>query len=58
MVNKRLQSGEALDIRERGRRVFAVWLDYECVAQSPAFADSSACQAAIQRLREALAPQE
>ncbi|WP_445941042.1 hypothetical protein, partial [Pseudomonas sp.] len=35
-----------------------VWLDDECVAQSPAFADSEACQAAIQRLREALAPQE
>jgi tryptophanyl-tRNA synthetase len=57
MVNKRLQSGEALDIREQDGG-FAVWLDDECVAQSPAFADSSACQAAIQRLREALAPQE
>ena len=57
MVNKRLQSGEALDIREQDGG-FGVWLDDERVAQSPAFADSSACQAAIQRLREALAPQE
>jgi tryptophanyl-tRNA synthetase len=57
MVNKRLQSGEALDVREQDGG-FGVWLDDECVAQSPAFADSSACQAAIQRLREALAPAE
>ncbi|HBX57063.1 MAG TPA: tryptophan--tRNA ligase, partial [Pseudomonas sp.] len=57
MVNKRLQSGEALDVREQDGG-FGVWLDDECVAQSPAFADSSACQAAIQRLREALAVQE
>ena len=57
MVNKRLQSGEALDVREQDSG-FGVWLDDECVAQSPAFADGSACQTAIQRLREALAPQE
>ncbi|MDP2747042.1 tryptophan--tRNA ligase [Pseudomonas sp.] len=57
MVNKRLQSGEALDIREQDGG-FCVWLDGECVAQSPAFADSAACEAAIARLREALAPQE
>jgi tryptophanyl-tRNA synthetase len=57
MVNKRLQSGEALDVREQDGG-FGVWLDDECVAQSPAFADSSACQAAVQRLREALVPAE
>ena len=57
MVNKRLQSGDALDVREQDAG-FGVWLEGECVAQSPAFADSSACQAAIQRLREALAPAE
>ncbi len=56
-VSKRLQSGEALDLREQGEG-FALWLDAECIAQSPAFADAAACQAAIQRLREALAPAE
>ncbi len=56
-VSKRLQSGEALDLREQGEG-FALWLDAECIAQSPAFADAGACQAAIQRLREALAPAE
>ncbi|HLA29541.1 MAG TPA: tryptophan--tRNA ligase, partial [Pseudomonas sp.] len=57
LVNKRLQSGEALDVREQDGG-FAVWLEGECVAQSPAFADGAACQAAIRRLREALAPAE
>ncbi|MFZ3023968.1 tryptophan--tRNA ligase [Pseudomonas sp.] len=56
-VSKRLQSGEALDLREQGEG-FALWLDAECIAESPAFADASTCQAAIQRLREALAPAE
>ena len=57
LVNKRLQSGEALDVREQGAG-FAVWLDGACVAESPAFTDASAREAAIARLREALAPQE
>jgi tryptophanyl-tRNA synthetase len=57
LVNKRLQSGDALDVREQDGG-FAVWLEGECVAQSPVFADGAACQAAIQRLREALAPQD
>ena len=56
-VNKRLQSGEALDVREQGAG-FAVWLDDACVAESPAFADAAAREAAIARLREALTPQE
>ena len=56
-VSKRLQSGEALNLREQGEG-FALWLDAECIAESPAFADAAACQAAIQRLREALAPAE
>ncbi|PAV47707.1 tryptophan--tRNA ligase [Pseudomonas sp. HAR-UPW-AIA-41] len=56
-VNKRLQSGEALDVREQGAG-FAVWLDGACVAESPAFADAAAREAAIARLREALTPQE
>ena len=56
-VNKRLQSGEALDVREQGAG-FAVWLDGASVAESPAFADAAAREAAIARLREALTPQE
>ena len=56
-VSKRLQSGDALDLREQGEG-FALWLDAECIAESPAFADAAACQVAIQRLREALAPAE
>ena len=56
-VSKRLQSGDTLDLREQGEG-FALWLDAECIAESPAFADAAACQAAIQRLREALAPAE
>ena len=57
MANKRLQSGEALDVRAEGQ-VFAVWIDGENVASSPEFADGQALEAAIVRLREALAPQE
>ena len=56
-VTKRLQAGEALDIRVDGN-AFAVWLDGAAVAQSPAFADLQACEQAIERLREALAPQD
>jgi len=56
-VTKRLQAGEALDIRVDGN-AFAVWLDGAAVAQSPAFADVQACEQAIERLREALAPQD
>ena len=56
-VGKRLQSGDELDLREQGDG-FALWLDAECIAESPAFSDAAACQAAIQRLREALAPAE
>jgi tryptophanyl-tRNA synthetase len=56
-VNKRLQSGEPLDVREQDGG-FAVWLDDEAVAHSPAFADAAECQAAIARLREALAAQD
>lgn len=56
MVNKRLQSGESLDIRDDGHG-FAVWVDGECVATSPEFADAQAQNAAVERLREALAPE-
>ncbi|MGG2395916.1 tryptophan--tRNA ligase [Pseudomonas sp. SH1-B] len=57
MVGKRLQSSEALDVRIDGL-AFAVWLDDESVASSPEFADTAAVEAAIARLREALAPSE
>ena len=57
MINKRLQSGEPLDVRVEGQ-VFAVWIDSERVASSPEFADGQALEDAIARLREALAPQE
>jgi tryptophanyl-tRNA synthetase len=56
-ASKRLQSGEALDVRAQGE-VFSVWLDDEPVGESPAFADAAALDDAIARLREALAPQE
>ncbi|MHA6492616.1 tryptophan--tRNA ligase [Pseudomonas borbori] len=56
-VCKRLQAGDALEVREQGVS-FGIWLDGECVASSPEFADTAARDAAIVRLREALAPQE
>ncbi|MWV11644.1 tryptophan--tRNA ligase [Pseudomonas sp. R-28-1W-6] len=56
-ASKRLQSGEALDVREQGEG-FGLWLDGELVGESPAFADAAARDAGIARLREALAPQE
>ncbi|KPU59305.1 tryptophan--tRNA ligase [Pseudomonas fluorescens] len=54
-VTKQLQAGQALDVRsdELG---FSVWLEGECVADSPAFADSAARDAAIEALRIALTP--
>ncbi|WP_134676865.1 tryptophan--tRNA ligase [Ectopseudomonas khazarica] len=57
MVGKRLQAGEALDVRADGL-FFSVWIDGESVATSPEFADAQALEGAIQRLREALAPQD
>ncbi|HSC84140.1 MAG TPA: tryptophan--tRNA ligase [Pseudomonas sp.] len=56
-ASKRLQSGEALDVREQGDG-FALWLDGEAVGESPLFADAAAREQAIAKLREALAPQE
>jgi tryptophanyl-tRNA synthetase len=53
MVNKRLQSGDELDVRQHNSG-FAVWLDDAAVAHSPDFADSASCESAIARLREAL----
>ncbi|HCR1214920.1 TPA: tryptophan--tRNA ligase [Pseudomonas aeruginosa] len=54
-VSKRLLAGETADLRAEGN-AFGLWLDGEVVAQSPAFADAAARDAAIERTREALAP--
>lgn len=54
-VTKQLQSGQPLDMRNEDLS-FGVWLEGECVAQSPAFADSAARDAAIEALRIALTP--
>ncbi|POA76739.1 tryptophan--tRNA ligase [Pseudomonas sp. DP16D-R1] len=54
-VTKQLQSGQPLDVRNEDLS-FSVWLEGECVAQSPAFADSASRDAAIEALRLALTP--
>ena len=54
-VTKQLQAGEALDIRLQDLS-FSVWLHDACIADSPAFADSAARDAAIEALRVALVP--
>ena len=54
-VTKQLQSGEPLDVRT-DELSFSVWLDDACVADSPAFADSSSRDGAIEALRVALLP--
>ncbi|MFS2094210.1 tryptophan--tRNA ligase [Pseudomonas sp. Pseusp11] len=54
-VTKQLQSGQPLDVRSEDLS-FSVWLEGECVADSPAFADSAARDAAIGALRVALTP--
>ena len=56
-ASKRLQSGEALDVRAEGL-AFSVWLDGELIGESPACVDAAAVEVAIARLREALAPQD
>ncbi|WP_285419401.1 tryptophan--tRNA ligase [Pseudomonas sp. efr-133-TYG-5] len=54
-VTKQLQAGQALDIRPADLS-FSVWLEGECVGDSPAFADAAARDAAIAALRVALTP--
>ena len=54
-VTKQLQAGQDLDVRSEDLS-FSVWLEGECVADSPAFADSAARDAAIEALRIALTP--
>ncbi|MEX6675595.1 tryptophan--tRNA ligase [Pseudomonas sp. W2Oct36] len=56
-VTKQLQQGGELDIRPEGD-AFTLWLSDTCVADSPAFADAAARDAAIESLKLALAPQQ
>ena len=54
-ATKQLQSGQALDLRSDALS-FSLWLGGEHVADSPAFADAVARDAAIAELRIALTP--
>lgn len=54
-VTKQLQLGQPLDVRSEDRS-FSVWLEGECVADSPTFADDAARDVAIDALRVALTP--
>ncbi|MCF7533189.1 tryptophan--tRNA ligase [Pseudomonas petrae] len=56
-VTKQLQQGGELDIRPEGD-AFTLWLSDAYVADSPAFADAAARDAAIESLKLALAPQQ
>ena len=56
-VTKHLQGDEELDLRTAAN-TFSLWLQGECVADGPEFADSAARDSAIAALRAALAPQQ
>ena len=56
VASKRLLGGE-LELRADGVG-FALWLDGEAVAHSPAYPDKAACRAAMHYAGEALKPQE
>lgn len=56
-VTKQLQQGQALDIRSQGLG-FSLWLEDDCVAQGPEFADAGARDSAVETLRAALTPQQ
>ena len=55
MVSKQLQQGGELDIRTDDNG-FTLWLEGQCVADSPSFADATSRDAAVQSLKLALAP--
>ncbi|MDU8455990.1 MULTISPECIES: tryptophan--tRNA ligase [unclassified Pseudomonas syringae group] len=57
IASKQLQQGGELDLRSETNG-FTLWLDGECVADSPVFADATARDNAIQTLKLALAPQQ
>ncbi|VVP41957.1 tryptophan--tRNA ligase [Pseudomonas fluorescens] len=54
-VTKQLQAGQPLDVRSEDLS-FSVWLEGECVADSPTFTDSAVRDVAIDALRVALTP--
>ncbi|MET0611237.1 MAG: tryptophan--tRNA ligase [Pseudomonas caspiana] len=56
-VSKQLQQGGELDLRAEADS-FTLWLDGQCVADSPVFSDAAARDAAIESLKLALAPQQ
>jgi tryptophanyl-tRNA synthetase len=56
-ITKQLQQGGDLDVRSEDS-VFTLWLEGQCVADSPEFADADARDAAIEALKLALAPQQ
>lgn len=56
-ISKQLQQGGELDLRTEGQ-TFTLWLDGQCVADSPEFADNASRDAAIESLKLALAPQQ
>jgi len=49
------QGVDALELRADAEGRFTLWLDNECVADSPSYADEAALEAAMLRLRQALA---
>src|SRR5690606_16429793 len=56
-ISQRLiaQGPDALELREDEGTQFTLWLDGECIADSPSFADPAALDAAMLRVREAIA---
>ena len=55
LAAKHVQSAQdGLDIRQDNQQL-TVWLDEQCIAQSPEYASVEACQAALVELRAALA---
>ena len=55
LAAKHVQSAQdGLDIRQDNQQL-TVWLDEQCIAQSPEYASVDACQAALAELRAALA---
>ncbi len=55
MASKHVQTAqEDLDIRQESQQL-SVWMDGECIAQSPEYSSDEACQAALAELRSALA---
>ena len=56
-ISQRLiaNGADALELRADEGEQFTLWLDGECLADSPAYADPEAMDAAMLRLREAIA---